>query len=47
MSRYGVNKVVTEINVDSEKDKVSVQVSANLYRLFPSVMPNALVTETG
>lgn len=42
-----VNKVVTGINVDLEKDKVLVQVSANLYRLFPSVMPNALVTETG
>lgn len=47
LSRYGVNKVVTGINVDSGKDKVSVQVSANIYRLFPIVMQNVLVTETG
>lgn len=46
LSRYSMNKVVAGINVDSGKDKVSVQVSANLYRLFPSVLPNVLVTET-
>ncbi len=45
--QYGVNAVVTEITVDSGKDTVSVQVSANIERLFPSVVPNVLVTETG
>ena len=47
LAQYGVNAVVTGINVDSEKNTVFVQVSANLDRLFPSVVPNVLVTETG
>jgi len=33
--------------VDSDADIVQVQVSANLERLFPSVMPDVKVTEVG
>ena len=47
LSRYGVSAVVTGITVDEGEDTVLVQVSANLERLFPSVVPNVLVTETG
>jgi hypothetical protein len=39
--------VVTGITVDAGEDAVLVQVSANLDRLFPSVVPNVLVTESG
>jgi Flp pilus assembly protein TadG len=45
--QYGINTVVTRINVDSGRDTVLVQVSANIDRLFPSVVPKVLVTETG
>lgn len=47
LSRYGVNAVVTGISVDSGNDTVLVQVSANLNRLFPSVVPDVMVTESG
>ncbi len=47
LSRYGVNAVVTRISVDSVEDSVLVQVSANLDRLFPSVVPNVMVRESG
>jgi Flp pilus assembly protein TadG len=47
LSRYGVNAVVTGISVNPGDDTVLVQVSANLDRLFPSVVPNVLVTESG
>jgi hypothetical protein len=47
LSRYGVNAVVTGISVDAGKDTVLVQVSANLDKLFPSVVPDVLVTESG
>jgi hypothetical protein len=47
LAQYGVNAVVTGINIDSGKDTVLVQVSANIDRLFPSVVPNVMVTETG
>ena len=47
LAQYGVNAVVTEINVDSGKETVLVQVSANLQRLFPSVMPDVIVSENG
>jgi Flp pilus assembly protein TadG len=47
LSRYGVNAVVTGISVDAEKDTVIVQVSANLDKLFPSVVPGVVVTESG
>ena len=47
LSRYGVNAVVTGISVDPGDDTVLVQVSANLDRLFPSVVPDVMVTESG
>jgi hypothetical protein len=33
--------------VNDEEDTVLVQVSANLDRLFPSVVPDVMVTESG
>jgi hypothetical protein len=39
--------VVTGISVDAGDDTVLVQVSANLDRLFPSVVPDVVVTERG
>ena len=47
LSRYGVSAVVTGITVDEGEDTVLVQVSANLERLFPSVVPGVVVTEGG
>lgn len=47
LAQYGVHAVVTGITVDSEDDTVLVQVSANLGRLFPSVVPEVFVTENG
>jgi Flp pilus assembly protein TadG len=47
LSRYGVNAVVTGITVDEGEDTVLVQVSANLERLFPSVVPGVIVSENG
>ena len=47
LSRYGVSAVVTGITVDEGEDTVLVQVSANLERLFPSVVPGVVVTESG
>ncbi len=47
LSRYGVNAVVMGISVDAGEDAVLVQVSANLDRLFPSVVPDVVVTESG
>jgi hypothetical protein len=47
LSRYGVHAVVTGISVDAGEDTVLVQVSANLDRLFPSVVPDVMVTESG
>jgi Flp pilus assembly protein TadG len=47
LAQYGINAVVTGINVDAGKHTVLVQVSASLGRLFPSVVPYVLVTETG
>ncbi len=44
---YGVHAVVTGISVDAGEDTVLVQVSANLNRLFPSVVPDVIVTEKG
>ena len=45
--RYGVYAVVTGITVDAGEDMVLVQVSANLERLFSSVVPVVVVTEGG
>ncbi len=47
LAQYGVNAVVTGITVDAGEDTVLVQVSANLERLFPSVVPVVIVTESG
>jgi hypothetical protein len=47
LAQYGVNAVVTVIKVDAGKHTVLVQVSANLDRLFPSVVPEVLVPESG
>ncbi len=47
LSQYGVYAVVTGISVDAGEDIVLVQVSADLERLFPSVVPDLIVTETG
>jgi len=47
LAQYGVNAVVTGIMVDAGEDTVLVRVSANLERLFPSVVPEVFVTERG
>ena len=47
LAQYGVNAVVTGINVDAVGNTVLVQVSANLDRLFPSVVPDVIVSESG
>ena len=47
LAQYGVYAVVTGITVDAGEDTVLVQVSANLERLFPSVVPDLIVIETG
>lgn len=47
LSQYGVNAAVTGITVDAGEDTVLVLVSANLERLFPSVVPEVIVTESG
>jgi Flp pilus assembly protein TadG len=47
LAQYGVNAVVTGINLDAGKYTVLVQVSANLDRLFPSLVPEVIVSESG
>ena len=47
LSKYGLSALVTGISVDSDTDTVLVHVSANLDRLFPSVVPDVIVTESG
>ena len=47
LAQYGVNALVTGITVDEGEDTVLVRVSANLERLFPSVVPAVMVTENG
>ena len=47
LAQYGVNAVVTGISVNAREDTVLVQVSANLERVFPSIVPNVNVTEKG
>ena len=47
LTQYGVHAVVTRITGDASADMVLVQVSANLDRLFPSVVPDVVVTEEG
>lgn len=47
LAQYGVHAVVTGITIDAGEDTVLVQVSANLNRLFPNVVPDVIVTERG
>ena len=47
LAQYGIGAVVTEIRVDTGKETVLVQVSASLQRLFPSVVPDVIVSESG
>jgi hypothetical protein len=47
LAQYGVNAVVTGIAVNDEEDTVLVQVLENLDRLFPSVVPDVMVSEVG
>ena len=42
-----MHAVVTGITVDANADTLLVQVSANLERLFPSVVPDVIVNERG
>ena len=46
LAQYGVHAVVTGISVNASADTVLVKVSANLDRLFPSVVPNVVLTES-
>lgn len=47
LAQHGVHAVVTGIMVDASEDTVLVQVSADLDRLFPSIVPDVIVTESG
>ena len=47
LAQYGINAFVTGISVNAGTDTVLVQVSADLDRFFPSVVPNVVVTERG
>lgn len=47
LARNGVYAAVTEIHIDPATQTVTVAVSANLNRLFPSVVPAVIVTEIG
>lgn len=47
LSAKGVHAFVTGIQVSGGENMVRVNVSANLSILFPSVVPNVTVTQTG
>lgn len=47
LSARGVHAFVTAIQIDEPNDTVRVQVSANLSILFPSIVPQVLITRTG
>ncbi|MEN4011346.1 MAG: pilus assembly protein TadG-related protein [Bellilinea sp.] len=47
LAQYGIHAIVTGITVDAGEDTVLVQVSANLERLFPSVVPAMIIEEVG
>ncbi len=47
LAQHGVNAVVTGITMDAGEDTVLVQVTANLDRLFPNVVPLFIVKESG
>jgi Flp pilus assembly protein TadG len=47
LAQYGINAMVTQISVDAGKVTVLVQVSANVQRLFPSIVQEVIVSESG
>jgi hypothetical protein len=47
LSAKGVHAYVIGIEVSSDENMVGVNVSANLSILFPSIIPNVTVTQTG
>lgn len=47
LSARGIHAVVTGISVNNTNHTVEVVVSANLDRLFPSVVPDIVVSEAG
>ena len=47
LAQYGILAIVTGVSVNAGADTVLVKVSANLDRLFPSVVPNVVLTESG
>lgn len=47
LAAKGVHAYVTGIQVSGSENMVRVDVSANLSILFPSIVPNVTVTETG
>ena len=47
LANYGIHAIVTGISVNAGADTVQVQVSADLDRFFPSVVPNVVVIERG
>jgi Flp pilus assembly protein TadG len=47
LAEYEVYAVVTGISVEEGEDRVLVKVSANLERLFPSIVPTVIVNENG
>jgi len=47
LSAKGVHAFVTGIQLNGSDNTVSVDVSADLTILFPSVVPKVLVTQTG
>lgn len=47
LSSQGIHAWVTGINVNDAVNTVQVSVSCNLSRLFPAVVPNVIVTQTG
>ena len=47
LGRYRITAVITGISVDTGEKTVLVQISANLQRLFPSEVPEVIVSEQG
>jgi Flp pilus assembly protein TadG len=47
LSAQGIHAMVTGISVDNTNHTVEVVVSANLERLFPSVVPDIVISEHG
>ncbi len=47
LSSQGIHAWVTGINVNDAANTVQVSVSCNLARLFPAVVPDVIVTQTG